>query len=329
MSHSTQRCLWVGIIGPTGSGKSSLSVALGKTFDVEIVNCDALQVYRKIDIGTGKIDFAARNGITHHLLDVVGPDREFSAAEFIQLAAPIIREIDRKSRLPLVVGGTGLYIRSLLRGLFEGPGREPELRSRIFKIAERRDSYFVHRMLNRLDKVSAARIHPHDLVRVVRALEVSLLSRRPMSEVMKERRSLLSEYRSLLIGVAAVREVLVKRIESRDKQLFAQGLVDEVRQLSQEYGSDLPAFKAIGYREVVRYLAGEINLTEAQRLTSQATRQYSKRQMTWFRRETGVTWFSGAGDDPGVERAVSAYLQKTIESLDKANEEPLHAKTAS
>jgi tRNA dimethylallyltransferase len=339
------------IVGPTGSGKSALALRLTSSFPAEIVSCDALQVYRGADIGTGKLSVSERRGVPHHLLDVVEPSEEFSAATYIRLAAPIIDDIRGRARVPVVVGGTGLYLRALRRGLFEGPGRDPRIRDRVVDIADRRGREFVHRMLSRVDPASAERIHPNDLVRTVRALEVRLLAKRPMSHLMKERSSPLRDYSDTLIGIAPSRRELAARIERRVREMFAQGLVDEVRRILTEFGSEAPVVKAIGYRQVAQYLAGEIDLEQARRMTVQATLQYSKRQMTWFRREEGVVWFTCSGDDPEAGDRIEEYLRarssfapsggesisgplnqlkmEPIGPIEAFKEEGVHAKTAS
>ena len=299
----------LGIVGPTGAGKSALALHLAASFPAEIVSCDALQVYRGADIGTGKLSVSERRGITHHMLDVADPSQEFSAASYIRLAAPIIKDIDGRGKVPVVVGGTGLYLRALLRGLFDGPGRDPQLRNRIENIALRRGQEFVHRMLHRVDPASAGRIHPNDLIRTVRALEVSLLAKRPMSDLMEERTSPLAGYRAVLVGLAPPRGELARRIEDRVRGMFENGLADEVQRMVSDFGHDAPVAKAIGYRQVAKYLAGEIGLDEAQRLTVKATLQYAKRQMTWFRREEGVVWFAFSGDDPEGQETIEEYLR--------------------
>ena len=304
-----RRSALVGIVGPTASGKSALALHLAEALGGEIVGCDALQVYRGADIGTGKVPVGEQRGIHHHLLDVADPSREFSAAAYIRLAAPIVEDIDRRGKLPLVVGGTGLYVRALLQGLFEGPGRDPAIRKRITAIADRRGARFVHRMLVRIDPASAKRIHHNDTVRAVRALEVSLLAKRPMSELMAERARPLDGFRAVLIGITPPRRELARRIEARIEEMFVRGLVDEVRGLVQEYGSDAPVLKAIGYRQVADYLAGECDLESARRLILKATLQYAKRQLTWFRSEPGVVWFAGSGDEPEVAEAIERYLR--------------------
>ena len=299
----------VGIVGPTGSGKSALALRLAEIFDGEVVGCDALQVYRGADIGTGKLTVPERRQVPHHLLDVADPSSEFSAASYIRLAAPIVEGIDRRGKLPLVVGGTGLYLRALVRGLFDGPGRDPKLRGRLAAIADRRGSRFVHRMLHRLDPVSAKRIHENDTVRAVRALEVNLLAKRPMSDMMRERTSPLIGYRVLLVGIAPARAELVRRVDARITEMFGRGLIDEVSGLMSDYGSEAPVLKAIGYRQVAQYLAGEFDLERARELTLKATLQYAKRQMTWFRREN-VMWFAGSGDELEVVEEVEQYLRR-------------------
>ena len=341
-----RRSVLVGIVGPTASGKSALALRLAEAFDGEIVGCDALQVYRGADIGTGKLTVSEQRGIPHHLLDVADPSRDFSAASYIRLAAPIVEDIDRRGKLPLVVGGTGLYLRALLRGLFDGPGRDPKLRRRIAAVADRRGSRFVHRMLVRVDPASAKRIHQNDTVRAVRALEVSLLAKRPMSGMMRERRTPLVGFRIVLVGITPARRELARRIEARIDEMFDGGLVDEVLGLVREFGPDAPVLKGIGYRQVAQYLAGQCDLERARYLTLKATLQYAKRQMTWFRGEEGVVWFAGNGDDPEVAEAIEQYLRsrgttraieaprpprtpQPIQPIEPIEEEGVHAKTAS
>lgn len=321
--------LIVGVVGPTGTGKSSLAISLAKSFDGEVIGCDALQVYRKLNIGTGKLSDEEQAGIPHHLMDRVEPDQEFCAADYVREVFPLVESLNRRGKLPLVVGGTGLYLRALRKGLFEGPGRTPELRSRIDRIAHRRGSPFVHRMLARLDASAAERIHPNDLVRSVRALEVIFQARTAMSEMMLRRRSPLESFRFVIVGLAPPRKALVERIGRRVGEMFEDGFIAEVESLLNEYGSTVPAFKAIGYREIVSYLAGEISLAEARALTIKATTKYAKRQMTWFRREEGVVWFEGWGDDPETDRAVREHLDVEINEKCSIGEETLYAETAS
>lgn len=321
------RFLLVAIVGPTGSGKSALAIAIARRFGGEVVSCDALQVYRGLDIGTGKLTPAERAGVPHHLLDVIEPDKVFSAADYLRLAAPTIRKIDERGRLPIVAGGTGLYLRALLKGLAEAPGRDPELRARLRRLASRRGLEFLHRMLARVDRSSADRLHPNDRLRVERALEITLRSRRPMSELMAHRQSPLPDYRPILIGLGPPKSELARRIEARVGAMFERGLVDEVRRLVAAHGAEAPAFKAIGYREVIRHLAGEMDLEEARRLTVRASLQYAKRQRVWFHREPGISWFAGGGDEPEIAAAAITRLETALQLL-SLGEERLHAETA-
>lgn len=321
------RNLVVGVVGPTATGKSSLGISLAKSFDGEIISCDALQVYRRLDIGTGKVADAAQDGIPHHLMDMVDPDSEFSAADYVREVVPLVEDLNRRGKLPIIVGGTGLYLRAVRKGLFEGPGRRQELRSRFEEMARRRGSPFVHRMLMRLDPAAAERVHPNDLVRTGRALEVIFQARTTMSEMMLRRRSLLEAYRFILIGLTVPRKALVERIEKRVGEMFDDGFVAEVESLVNEYGSRAPAFKAIGYREIARYLSGEIPVDEARALIIKATAKYAKRQMTWFRREEGVIWFEGWGNDPETDRAVHEHLEVEMDRKCSIGEETLYAET--
>jgi tRNA dimethylallyltransferase len=302
----------VAIVGPTAAGKSALAVEVARAFAGEVVSCDALQVYRELDIGTSKPAAAERRGVAHHLLDVVRPDEEFSAAQYISLAAPVVFDIVARGRLPVLVGGTGLYLRALRSGLFEGPGRSASIRERLSRIADRRGPGALHRILTRWDPPSAARIHPNDRVRLVRGIEVFLASGRPMSELMRERKSPLQGFRDILVGLRPGRERLLRRITDRVDAMYSRGLLGEVRRLQADYGAGIPAFKAIGYREALLLLAGEIDASGAKELTVRATIQYAKRQMTWFRREPGVAWFDGSGDDREIQTAVVEYLRRSL-----------------
>ena len=322
----------VAIVGPTGAGKSELALEVARELDAEIVNCDALQVYRGLDIGTAKVLPSGRRGIPHHLVNLISPDEEFSAADYIARAAPTIDDIAERGKLPLVVGGTGLYLRALLRGLFDGPGRSPEVRERLGRIVARRGSSSLHRLLKRWDPVSAERIHPNDRVRLERALEVRIQTGRPMSALMSDRVSPIAEFQVILVGLEPDKAVLARRIDRRVTRMFDEGLASEVRALRKHYGENIPAFKAIGYRETLRYLSGELDLRRAQELITIATSQYAKRQMTWFRGEEGVEWFRGSGDDPLVLESVLGYLQqheRNRRTARRKNQETLHAETAS
>ena len=334
-TYRTARVL-VAVVGPSGAGKSELALALARAFNGEIVNCDALQVYRGMDIGTAKLLPGARGGIRHHLLDIAAPTESFSAADFVARAVPAVEDIVGRGKLPIVVGGTGLYLRALRRGLFEGPGRVPELRRRLEGLVERRGTVVLHRLLRRWDPSSAARIHFNDRVRIVRAIEVCCVSGRPMSELMATRRRPLKGFRDILVGLRPAREPLSTRIELRAAEMLAHGLVKEVSELKEQFGDEIQAFKAIGYRETLRFIEGEIDKEDACKMIARSTLRYAKRQMTWFRREEETRWFDGFGDDPAVGRDVIDFLQRELSrcrprlGLCPSSEETetLHAETA-
>jgi tRNA dimethylallyltransferase len=328
MGPASSRAL-VAIVGPTGAGKSALALALAESLGGEVVSCDALQVYRGLDIGTAKLPLSERRGIPHHLLDLVEANEEFSAAEFVRIAVRAIQDITLRGKVPILVGGTGLYLRALRRGLFEGPGRSPGTRERLMRIADRRSGRALHRILRRWDPDLAARIHENDRVRLVRGIEVFLSSGRKMSDLMRTRERPLSGFQDILVGLRPNREVLKARVEARVHAMFARGLLEEVRRLRLEHGDAIPAFKAIGYREVIRHLDSEIDLDDARKLTALSTIQYAKRQMTWFRREPDVEWFEGCGDDEGVEANVLDWIRRALPTAGElSNTGASHAETA-
>ncbi len=284
------------VAGPTGSGKSHLALALARQFDGEIVNCDSLQVYRGLDIGTAKTPIAERAGVPHHLLDFLDPTGIFNAGDYVKLARLVLTDITARGRLPILAGGTGFYLRALLDGLNEGPPRDDQLRGRLLT---RKGG--LHRLLNRLDPATAQRIHPNDRNKTLRALEICLLARRPASQVFQAERRKLEGFRVLKIGLNPPRQALHARIAERSRSMFDGGLVDEVRQL---LGSGVPAdakaFESIGYKECLQFLDGTLAREQAVELTAIATRQYAKRQLTWFRRESGIRWIDSFGDNPAA-----------------------------
>jgi tRNA dimethylallyltransferase len=301
-------------------------LSIARAFSGEVVGCDALQVYRGLNVGTAKLSESERLGVAHHLLDVADPNDEYSAARYAVEAAAAVRDIADRGRLPIVVGGTGLYLRALRRGLFAGPGRSPALRQRLGTIIARGGGPRLHALLTRRDPVSAERIHPNDYVRIVRALEVTLLTARPMSELMSLRQSPLHDFETVLLGLALDKDVLSSRVEARVREMFESGLVEEVELLRARFGDHLPAFKAIGYREVVSALRGECDLAHAEEMTIRATLRYAKRQMTWFRSEDGIQWLRGAGDEPRIQREA---LEKLYCLRTTIRSESTHAETAS
>jgi tRNA dimethylallyltransferase len=301
--------LLVVILGPTGSGKTSLSVELGKQFDGEIVSCDSVAVYRGLEIGSAKPSAEQRALVPHHLLDVVAPDAFYTAGDYAREARTAIADIAVRGKLPMVTGGTGLYLRALLQGLFAGPQRSSELRERLLRRAETRGPAGLHRILKRLDPASAARIHANDVAKVIRAIEVTLAASQPMSEAWKQGREALSGYRILRIGLDPDRAGLYERINARARAMFAEGLVEETRDLIARYGRP-PALSSLGYRQAALYLEGEWTLEQAIAAASQGHRNYAKRQLTWFRREPEVCWLRGFGDDPDVREEAERLVAR-------------------
>jgi tRNA dimethylallyltransferase len=299
----------VAIVGPTASGKSELAMVLAKQFSGEILNCDSLQMYRFFDLGTAKLSPGERQGIAHHFLDVLNPDEQFAAGEYMRQARAVLGEVAARGHLPIVVGGTGFYLRALVDGLFVGPGRDTKLRARLAKRGEQKSSAYLHRLLRRLDAPTAQQIHPNDTPKLIRAIEVCLLARRPASELFQEGRARLEGYRVFKIGLNPPREALYEQINQRTRQMFAGGLVEEVQGiLARGYPSTVPPLGSHGYRQAVDFLEGRISLNEAIYHAQTRTRQYAKRQMTWFRKEADVRWFNGFGNDPEVQRQICGLL---------------------
>lgn len=273
-------------------GKSRAGVYLAQRFNGEIVNCDSIQVYRGFDIGTDKPTMEMRRLVAHHLLDIVEPSVQFTAADFVHRAREAVEDIESRDRRPFIVGGTGLYLKALLTGLFPGPGRDERLRHKLERDAARKGIEALHRRLGEVDPAYAKVIGPKDRVRIIRALEVYSLTRKPFSEHFKQTRSEVADFHILKIGLQLERKELYRRIEERVDIMFQKGMVEEARShLDAGVPDSAPAFRGLGYRRVLAHLRGEISLEEAKRLTKQDTRQYAKRQTTWFRKMAGVNWF--------------------------------------
>lgn len=305
----------IAIVGPTAAGKSALALSLAEHLDGEIVNYDSVQIYRGFDIGTGKLPAAQRRGIPHHLVDCLDPGDDFTAGDFRRKALKVLWEIRRRTKLPILAGGTGLYLRALLLGLFEGPPRSGHLRARLRRLAGRRGRKLVHRLLRRLDPAAAARIDPQDLQKVIRAVEVCVLAEQSISTLQARGRKPLQGFRCFKIGLNPDRNELYARINRRAEQMFAAGLKEEVRcLLARPDAGRMKALGALGYRQVAAALGGEITWPEALEEMQAATRRYAKRQMTWFRRETEVTWFSAFGDDPELQHRVLASVNAKLQS---------------
>ena len=295
------------VAGPTGSGKSSLGLCLAARFNGEIVNFDSMQVYRGFDIGTAKMAERERRGVAHHLIDVAEPDETFTAGDFARRAEQSIAGITARGNLPILVGGTGFYLRALLDGLFEGPGRDEVLRTRL-AVREERRAGSLHRLLTRLDPESARRIHASDTHKTMRAPEVRLLTGRPMAEAFEQGAAGLTGYRVLKLALNPDRAALYERLNTRARAMFEHGLLEETRGLLARYPAASKPFASLGYAQAARHLRGELTLEEAITETQTKTRQYAKRQWTWFRAEAGVQWLAGFGDEPALQAAAETMV---------------------
>jgi tRNA dimethylallyltransferase len=303
----------VAVAGPTGSGKSELALRIAEKFRGEIINCDSLQVFRHFDIGTAKLSLAERRGIPHHLIDIVDPDKLFTAGEYARLARETIHEISGRGFLPIVAGGTGFYLRALLDGLFAGPSRDDELRIRL-AARETRKTGSLHRLLTRFDREAASRIHPNDVPKVMRVLEVCLLTRRKVSDMFREGRDSLTGYRVLKLGLIPDREALYQKLDARCEAMFAGGLIEEVRGLlATGLRASAKPFESHGYKQALQLISGELNLHNALFYAKRNTRNYAKRQLTWFRRESGLEWLRGFGDATEVQEVAVARVAEFLE----------------
>jgi tRNA dimethylallyltransferase len=299
------------VLGPTASGKTALSVALAERFHGEIVNCDSVAMYREFDIGTGKPSAAERARVPHHLLDFVDPAGYLTAGEYARLARRVLTEIKSRGNLPIVVGGTGLYLRALLDGLFPGPQRSEELRERLRQRVEQNGEGYLHRLLRRLDPAAAEKIHANDIPKLIRAIEVCLASRQKMTEMWKQGRDPLTGFRIVRLGLSPERDALYARINQRAESMFESGLVEETKHLLAKYGDAARPLASLGYKQAVQLLRGEIDRKTALQAAQQAHRNYAKRQMTWFRRVPDVAWLKGFGDDAAVQEKAARLAADT------------------
>jgi len=298
------------IAGPTGSGKSALAIALALRFGGEVISCDSVAVYCEFEIGTAKPAAAERARVRHHLIDVVSPDAYFTAGEYARMARAAAREITGRGRIPIVCGGTGLYLRAMLDGLFDGPERDETLRERLRR---RRRAGSLWRLLRRLDPEAAGRIHANDEPKLIRAIEICAAAARPMSELLRDGRDAIQGYRILRIGLSPERAALYELINKRCAEMFEHGLVDETRTLLERYGAEVFAMRSLGYRQAAEHIRGECSLAEAVARAQQGHRNYAKRQLTWFRREPEMVWLECFGTEAS-ERAgemVGPFLERT------------------
>jgi tRNA dimethylallyltransferase len=309
MSEKNALLPLVAIVGPTASGKSALGVALAERLGGEVVACDSTQLYRGLDIGTAKPTSFERRGIPHHLVDVLSPQDDATAGGYRQMALRVLEDLRQRKRLPVFTVGTGLYLRALLEGLAEVPQRSEELRVRLRASVEEHAAGHLHRVLKRLDPEAAGKIASADEQKLIRAIEVCILARRPVSEVHRTGRVPLEGWRILKVGLMPPREKLVQRIHARTAIMLEQGWLREVQALLESgLSENAKPFDFIGYRELRAVLRGMMTLELARGAIQQATRQYAKRQLTWFRREQGVRWFSGFGDDPALQADILEWL---------------------
>jgi tRNA dimethylallyltransferase len=300
----------VAVLGPTATGKSSLGIRLAQTYDGEIVNCDSTAVYRRFDIGTDKVPVHEQGGIAHHLVDVVDPTDVYSAAQFSRDAAARIRQISARGRLPVLVGGTGFYFRALVEGLFDGPGRDDDVRSRLHTRAVRHGVEYLHRILARVDPRSAARIMPRDEKRLVRALEVWLLTGQPLSAHFADTRPPLPDYDICVIGLRLPSEDIGARVARRVEAQWARGVVQEVHDnLAAGIPRQANPFGGLVYRQILEMLDGVRDDAATRALIVRENKQYARRQLIWFRKEPRVIWLDGAGERDETFDAACALIE--------------------
>ncbi|MEW6586400.1 MAG: tRNA (adenosine(37)-N6)-dimethylallyltransferase MiaA [Nitrospirota bacterium] len=299
------------LIGPTGVGKTGASILLAKMLNTEIISADSMQIYRHMDIGTAKPTEQERSVVRHHMIDIVDPWESFSTGRYIERVVPIIESLHEEGKIPLIVGGTGLYIKAMTRGFFSGPSADWGLRERLLSMEEEEKGY-LHACLKDIDPEAAGKITPNDTRRIVRALEVCFKSEGSMSEVQKRHTKPLP-YRFIKIGLTRERKELYRLIEERVDEMFRNGLIEEVEKIlamieKVRPGFPLPSMQAIGYKEIVGYLRREISLEEAVHLIKRGTKRYAKRQFTWFGKEEGIRWFdiTGIRESSEVASRVSA-----------------------
>ena len=303
----------VAILGPTATGKSALALAVAERYDGEIINFDSTAVYRGFDIGTDKIAVADRRGIPHHLIDIVDPTEEYTAAQYGRDAAAVVRDVHARGRLPILAGGTGFYFRALTRGLFPGPGRDVELRQRLATIAGRRGVGFLHRMLQRVDPPSASRIQPRDLKRLVRALEVFVLTGRPLTTHFADTVSPLPDFDVVGVALRLPASQISERVTRRVDEQFERGLLDEIRGLlARGVPESARPFGGLVYRQALEHLHGLRDETATRALIAQENRRYARRQLIWFRKEPNLSWFDGPGEFAGTVAAVQRLIDHYV-----------------
>jgi tRNA dimethylallyltransferase len=300
------------VAGPTASGKTALALELAEQFAGEIVSCDSVAVYRGMEIGTAKPTLDERARVPHHLIDILTPDEPCTAGDYSRLAREAVAGISERGRLPIVAGGTGLYLRALLDGLFPAPQRDEPLRTKLRAKAERHGAPHLHRILTRLDPAAATLIHANDAPKVIRAIEVTLAARAPITEQWEQPREALTGYRVLRLGLNPPRAELYQRINCRAAEMFDRGLVEETTQLVERYGFECRALTSLGYAQAIAVLRGEMTRDQAIADTAQGHRNYAKRQLTWFRKDSAMQWLANFGSDEEIQRQSLGIVAKHL-----------------
>lgn len=299
--------------GPTASGKSALAIALAKDLHAEIITCDSTQLYRGVNIGTAKPTVDERQGIVHHLIDVLEPSEVATAGGYRDMALAVLADMRKRGRLPILAVGTGLYMRALLEGLADLPLRSDELRTRLRESSRKHGAAHLHAVLRRMDAEAAAKIAPTDEQKLIRAIEVCVLTRKPISEVHRAGRNPLEGWHALKIGLAPARELLYERIDARTDAMLESGWLEEVEELlAAGIAENAKVFDFIGYREMLGVLRGDVTLEKARAAIQQATRHYAKRQMTWFRKDASIRWFAGAGDEVEIQKEIVGWVHEQL-----------------
>ena len=288
------------LVGPTASGKTSLAIRLAEEFDGEIVSCDSVAVYREMEIGTAKPSYEERAMVPHHMIDIAWPDEPCTAGDYSRQAREALAGITGRERVPIVAGGTGLYLRALIDGLFPSPPSQPERREQLRALANKRGAAYLHRMLTRLDQVAAEAIHVNDVPKVIRAIEVSLAADQPLTKQWEKGRDRLAGYRILRLGLNPPRPRVYERINQRAAAMFDRGLIEETERLIERYGRDCRPLTSLGYAEASSVVRNELSREEAVAQAQQGHRNYAKRQLTWFRREPEMCWLAGCGGDDDI-----------------------------
>jgi tRNA dimethylallyltransferase len=305
------------LVGPTASGKTSLALRLAAEFGGEIVSCDSVAVYREMEIGTAKPTREERALIQHHMIDIVSPDEACTAGDYSRQAREAIAGITERGHLPIIAGGTGLYLRALIDGLFPAPPQKPGQRERLRKLARTKGPAYLHRLLTRLDATAAAVIHPNDVPKAIRAIEVSLAAEGPLTQQWQKGRDTLTGYRILRLGLNPPRERLYERINQRAAAMFDRGLIEETERLIARYGVDCRPLTSLGYAEAVAVLQNELTREQAVAQAQQGHRNYAKRQLTWFRREPNMRWLEGCGGDEDITKQALQLVSAHLAALHK------------